>query len=268
MQVGLSTASFYPLIYNEQAVEEIGRLGIRDCEIFLSTYSEYTKEFGEELYRRVRHWGLRVHNVHTLSTQFEPQLFARVPRQRADALGFFRRVLAIGQRLGAENYVFHGPANLKRTPVIHYNYPFLGERIGELCQVAAEYGMAVAWENVHWCQFCRPEFAAHILEVCDHPGLKFTLDIKQAMQAGCDPLKFIPAMGKRLNNVHLCDFESDGTLRLPGEGGFDFGRLKAALDGAGYKGPLLVEVYASNYQDYAQLGRSVQRMREIFCPGD
>ena len=45
MEIGISTASLFGRMYNEDAVTAIENLGAKVCEVFLETYCEYTEEY-------------------------------------------------------------------------------------------------------------------------------------------------------------------------------------------------------------------------------
>ncbi len=264
MDIAISTASFYPRLLTEDALAKIGELGLRKAEVFLESMSEYRESFGEILEERREEAGLEVYSVHSLCSQFEPQLFAAAERQRRDALEVLKGVFHVARRIGARVYVFHGPANL-RGRRIHYDYERLGRITGELATLAGEFGLKFSWENVDWCYFNHPAFANRLLEKCPHENLAFTLDIKQAMLAGYDPFDFLKAMGNRVVNVHVCDFDQDGKLLLPGRGCFDFHRLKGELSRIGYGGPVVVEVYNDNYRTYDELMECCHRLKRIFA---
>jgi len=120
--------------------------------------------------------------------------------------------------------------------------------------------MVIGWENVYWCQLTKP---GRVLEAREAlPKVRFTLDIKQAMRADCDPIAFVHAMGDRLCNVHVCDWREDGTLCLPGEGMFDFDALFDALRVAKYDGPIIMEPYCKLIGSNEALERSIAFMRE------
>ncbi|MGI6706190.1 MAG: sugar phosphate isomerase/epimerase family protein [Clostridia bacterium] len=263
MDIALSTASFYPSLLTEDALVKIAELGLQKAEVFLESMSEYRENFGEILEERKEEAGLEVYSVHSLCSQFEPQLFAATERQRQDALEVLKGVFRVARMLGARVYVFHGPANIRRRK-IRYDYERLGRITGELANLAGEFGLKFSWENVDWCYFNHPAFANKLLENCPHDNLAFTLDIKQAMLAGYDPFDFLEAMGNRVVNVHVCDFDQDGKLLLPGKGCFDFHRLKAELSRIGYGGPVVVEVYRDNYRSYDELMECCHRLRGIF----
>ena len=44
MEIGISTASLFGRLYNEDAVKAIEELDARVCEVFLETYSEYNED--------------------------------------------------------------------------------------------------------------------------------------------------------------------------------------------------------------------------------
>ena len=49
MEIGISTASLFMRQYNEDAVQTINGLGVGTCEVFLETFREYRREYGELL---------------------------------------------------------------------------------------------------------------------------------------------------------------------------------------------------------------------------
>ena len=54
---------------------------------------------------------------------------------------------------------------------------------------ATQRKIKIAWENVCWCQLTTPERAREIRRLL--PEIRFTLDIKQAMRAGRDPIRCV-----------------------------------------------------------------------------
>lgn len=55
-------------------MQYLDRSGVDVAEVFLSTYSEYTEEFASLLKRNAER--IKIRSVHTLNTQFEPQLYS------------------------------------------------------------------------------------------------------------------------------------------------------------------------------------------------
>ena len=257
MLLGLSTAAFYGRWETEEAAGEISRLPLDCAEVFLQAPSEYTRAFARMT--RERLCGVACTSVHPLGTQFESQMFSRSPRQRRDAFDVFRRVLDAGEELGARVYVHHGRYTPQLAP-LPWNLQANLDVLGLMSEEAAQRGMVVGWENVYWCQLTTPQRALEAAGACGH--VAFTLDIKQAMRAGCDPLAFVEAMGGRLCNVHVCDWDASGRLCLPGEGVFDFDALFSALSAAGYEGPVIAEPYLALITSGEALMRSIAFLRE------
>ena len=106
--------------------------------------------------------------------------------------------------------------------------------------------------------FNTPEFFRRLSEYVD---VKATLDIKQAMQSKIPVEEYINVMGKNLVNVHLCDYFTDGNLTLPGKGSVDFTDLFRKLMAIGYDGPVLMELYARNYDSFDEVKESYEYLQ-------
>ena len=260
MQLGISTAAFYGLFETEEAAGIIADFVPQfDCaEVFLQTASEYERGFAEEVKQRLK--GLPCSSVHPQGTQFENGMYSKSPRQRRDAMDQFRRILDAAALLGATRYVYHGrhTAQLSALP---FNAQLNADVVGILCEEAAGRGMKIAWENVFWCQLTTPDRVTVMRRLL--PQVCFTLDIKQAMRAGVQPADFLPAMGDALCNVHLCDWEADHKLCMPGEGVFDFKAFGSALTKMGYGGPVILEPYSGLISGGDSLRRAAEFLRSV-----
>ncbi len=265
MEIGLSTASYFNKMQIEDAVLDIGAHGVRLCEVFLNTFSEYEPSFVDLLAERLIESNLRVFSVHPMSMQYEPQLFSIHPRQRADALKLYERVLSAGKRLGASCYVMHGPARLfggvKNIELIR-----IAPILVDLTALAADYGIQLTLENVSWCIFNEPEFGVRLRDITGG-SIRHTLDIKQALRSGYEPEDYIRAIGEQIVNVHLCDATKlpAGGVKyvMPGFGGCDFTEMFRLLSEKGYNGPAFVEVYSDMYSDLSQLYESLSLVRQM-----
>ena len=113
MRAGISTASLFLRLYNEDALPLFNEWGVGETEVFLTSFSEYEPTFAEQL--AAKKGNLNVHSVHVLNTQFEPQLYGTHPRVVADANVWLKKAMASAKILGAKYYTFHGIARLKRT---------------------------------------------------------------------------------------------------------------------------------------------------------
>jgi len=256
MRLGLSTAAFYGKWETEEAAAQMSRLPVDCAEVFLQSHSEYSAAFAQTV--REEMGGLACSAVHPLG-HHENFMAQRPPRQKADAFDTFRRILDAGVILGAKTYVYHGRHTPQLNP-LGWNLEWNAEAVEVMCREAAQRGMVIGWENVFWCQLTEP---SRVLEAKRAlPQVRFTLDIKQAMRAGCDPVEFVYAMGNQLCNVHVCDWDEKGNLCLPGEGVFNFDRLFAALDAVGYGGPVILEPYLKLIKSDGALEKSLFFLRD------
>ena len=259
MRLGLTSAAFYGRLETEDAAAKLREFPIDTCEIFLETGSEYSLEFGR--ITREKLGSLPCRAVHAKGTQFESDLFGASKRQRQDAFQTLKGVLDCGLALGAGVYVFHGLPDI-RGGLRPNSIPRLMETVEHIAALAGERNIRLAWENVSWCVLKCPEDAAFLKEAC--PGLSFVLDIKQAIRAGADPFAFLPVMGERLIHIHVMDYDPSGRLCLPGQGVFDFIRLRRELDAMEYQGDVILEPYASHTVDEQALQKSICYLRDVF----
>ena len=70
-------------------------------------------------------------------------------------------------------------------------------------------------------------------------------------------------MGDRLVNIHINDFDAEHSCLLPGEGTMDYVPFFEYLRDSGYDAQVLIEVYAANFKDDAQVRKAVEHLREI-----
>lgn len=250
MEIGISTATFFGKSLTEDSVRLIDDLGIPVCEIFLTTFSEYEKDFVDLL--AARKGGLRVYSIHTLNQHFEPELFNPADRTRKDAEVWFGKAAYAAKTLGAEIYTFHGPARLKPRKRYVLDYPWIAARLRALDAVLKEQGggARIAYETVHWTYFNSPAF---IRELHAHYGVATCLDIKQVMQSQISLDDYLAAMGDSIRNVHLCDYDDSGRLAVPGKGTFDFVSLFRRLVDLGYNGPMMMELYSGDYRNFDEV---------------
>ena len=258
MKLGISTASFFNRVHTESTFDILRQMRVDTTEVFLNTFSEYEKPFIDALVQR--RGTLYVHSVHCLGTQFEPQLFSANARVRNDAENIFRKVCYAGFALGAKFYTFHGPTRLKKRDYV-FDYIKLGNRINQLIDIAQSYGVNLSYENVHWAYGSDPEYFKQLLKQC--PRLYTTLDVKQAMQAGQHPVKFLDAMSGHISTLHLCDVDKAGDTALPGRGKMNFEKFFRELEKRNVNVPALVEVYARDYKDLNELKATYDYIADI-----
>lgn len=258
MEIGVSTATLFMRFFNEEALPILDDLNARVVEVFLESFSEYTEEFGKLLAQRKGR--LRVHSVHVLTTQFEPQLFEANPRSHKDAMNMFEGVLKAARALGATNYTLHGKARYKKG-VRFDDYPFYVDCFNEICVLAKKYGIVVCLENVEWGFYNMPGFFQKIKDSC--PLLMTCLDIKQARVAGVEIDEFIDEMKGRIGTVHLSDIDENGNMCLPGKGVTDYQDLFCKLKKSGFDGDMLIENYKDDFNEVSEISDSLKYLRKL-----
>ena len=261
MQTGVSTASLFLRENNEDALPLLDREGIRCAEVFLTSFSEYDKRFGAFLAERKGQ--VRVHSLHILNTQFEPQLFNMNPRVKADAYAWLKKAMEAGRELGAKHYTFHGIARIKRASRSGEkdNFSAWGKGLAEIDGFCRGYGIDLCLENVEWALYNRPGFFRSVLDYC--PSLSGVLDIKQARISGFPYTMYLTEMAGRISHVHVSDVDNCGKICLPGKGIFDFSELLKRLNGAGFDGPLFIEVYKDDFKEAKELKESCDYLDEL-----
>ena len=256
MLLGLSTAAYYGVLETEEAAARLSEMPIDCAEVFLQSNSEYSADFARVVKKNLG--PIRCTSVHPLG-HHENFLAQRPKRQMEDALEVYRRILEAGEVLGAKTYVYHGRHTPQLT-ALNWNAQWNKEAVSLMCKEANARGIDIGWENVFWCQLTTPQRVLEARALV--PEVRFTLDIKQALRAGQDPMDYIAPMGERLCNVHVCDWNERGELCLPGEGMFDFDQFFSRLGDAGYDGPVILEPYSKLVKGEDALMKSLAFLRE------
>ena len=261
----VSSATYFQRMDLEDIVADLPAHGVSDAELFLNSFCEYEPDFVRLLADRAEKAGLRIHAVHPMSIQFEPQLFSIHPRQFGDAMRLFEKVLQDAVILGAKRYVMHGPPYI-RGVLKNVQFDRISGLLGDLSDTAAGYGVTLCFENVSWCLFQEPDFGKAL---ADRLGdrLHYTLDIKQAFRSGHTPDDYIDAVGPLIRNVHLCDYLKDGSgqfvWKLPGKGCYSFEALFERLRSIGYSGPLTLEGYSDSFRDTDEIFDSYRYLKAL-----
>ncbi len=258
MEIGISTASLFKRQFNEDAVSTLNNIDARVCEVFLGTYSEYTEDFANLL--KERKGDLKVHSIHTLNTHFEPQLFSQSERALKDAYDIFENCLKVANILGAKFYTLHGIARFKKN-ILYNEYEKIAKMMGNVKDFAKSRGIELCLENVEWAYYNHVGFYKEISKYLS--GLKTCLDVKQARISGDSYKDYINEMGDSIKTVHLSDVDENGKIRLPGKGTFDFEDLFKRLNGVGFDGEMLIEVYSGDYGEISEFNESLNYLREL-----
>ncbi|MCL1944509.1 MAG: sugar phosphate isomerase/epimerase [Firmicutes bacterium] len=239
---GVSTASFFGICNNEDCFDFYKQNKVEIAEVFLSSTCEYTIEFAQLL--NSRKGDVVVHSVHSRGMQYEGELLNVSKRVRDDAFELLHNVCKTAQVLGAKFVTFHGPLKLKRHSYIH-NYSKLASGINEVCEVLSKYGLRLSYENIHYGYFDTPEYFERLSTLC--PDLYATIDIKQAIQGGKDPIEFLKQCGDRISTIHLCDVGLDNIPCLPIDGTAKWDAIFNCIVQKGIKAPIMLELYSKDY---------------------
>ncbi len=258
MRIGISTSSFFNKVSTESTFDFLRQMNVDITELFLNTFIEYEKPFVDALIPRKG--AINVHSVHAQSLQFEPLLFNSNARVRADAENLFRKICYAGFAMGAKYYTFHGPFNIKNEKKLKIDYDKLCYRINQLIDIAQGYGVRLSYENVSWTYASNPEFFKQVFSRC--PLLTATLDVKQALKAGINPIKFLNAMEGRVATVHICDYGKNST-QLPGDGKYNFKKFFKELVNRGINAPIFIEAYSRDYNDLNELWDCYNNMKQL-----
>lgn len=251
MRVGISTACFYPHINTEDTLEVIKALGFDICEVFLESEYEMTYDFCKKLKEKAEKLELNIYSIHPFSASFEPFLFDRYSRRRVEMENRFRMVCNAGSILGADCYVFHG---LRKTNE-KVDILEISKNMDNLMDIAENYKVKIAWENVAWCRTSEPDFTKEVLENMDKK-VYFNLDIKQAIRSRHFPYDYIKLYKERIINVHINDGNDRSTCLLPGEGNINLNEIVMHVEAFNKKAPFIIEVYSENYSELEDIKKA------------
>ena len=133
--------------------------------------------------------------------------------------------------------------------------------MGKVKDFAFERGVELCLENVEWAYYNHVGFYKEISKYLS--GLKTCLDVKQARISGDSYKDYIEEMGNSIKTVHLSDVNENGKICLPGKGIFDFEDLFKRLNGVGFNGDMLIEVYSGDYGEISEFTESLDYLREL-----
>ncbi len=177
----------------------------------------------------------------------EPTLMTRDPAARERRLAFYRRVAAMGARLGARVLSFW--AGVDRAPGPD-SREWLLDGVRRTCAAVRAEGLAPALEPepdmavetvAQWHQLRRDLGG-------DAPDLTLDVGHLYAVWEG-EPAAVVAAAAPALRQVHLEDMRRGHHEHLvPGAGDVAFGQILTALQHAGYEGPVCFELSRSSHQ--------------------
>lgn len=257
MNIGISTACFYPNFNTEDTLDIIKSLGFNTCEVFLECEYEISYEYIEMLKKKIDKLNLKINSIHPFSA-YEPFIFDRYPRRKYEMEKKFENTCRACSHLGAKYYVFHGISNMGAEADVDY----IAREMDRLCSIAEGYGIRLAWENVSWCKSSSPEFIKDV-KTRMKKRICFNLDLKQAVRSGISAYDYLKVYGNDVVNVHVNDSDKKSSCLLPGEGNFDFKKLMDYIMDIDKNIPFIIEVYSQNYDEFEQLRISKKYLEKI-----
>lgn len=257
MKLGLSTASFYPL-ETEIALEQIGKMGIKNTEIFFNAECELKSSFIYILGDIIDHYGITVSAVHpTMSLAESFMFFSAYDRRFYEGLKQYARYSEIAAELGAKYIIMHGGKPNGILSDEEYC-----ERYMALNRETTKNGVYVLQENVVHHRSGDIEFLRSMRDILGSDA-KFCLDIKQSIRSGFDPQGLLEEFYPNIHHLHISDHSLAGDCLLPLNGNFNFEGFFKFLNKNQYDGSAVIEVYSSIYKDYSEITASFGGLQKI-----
>ena len=257
MNLGISTASFYPL-ETELALEEVGKAGVKNTEIFFNAESELKDSFIEILLCLKEKYNINITAVHPAMSLAESyMLFSAYDRRYYEGLKQYLRYSEVAKALGAKYLIMHGgkPNGVLNDEEYCQRYMALNYETGQN-------GVTVLQENVVNYRSGDIEFMRSMKNILGDDA-KFCLDIKQCVRCGYLPMDLIEEFYDNIRHFHISDHSVAGDCLLPLKGKFDFKGLFDFLNQKGYEGALMTEVYRYAYKEYDEIFESFRKLREL-----
>ncbi len=242
MQIGVSTACFYPM-YTEEALGELLKTDTPCVEFFINADSELEDAYINELKRRCDDADVQVVALHPFLSGMEGLFFfSGYQRRTLDSREYYKRYYHAAALLGAGGVVFHGAHHMQQISMEQYV-----EYYSPLQDDAKAMGVQLCHENVVRCSGRYPEFFTRMSKLL--PTARYVLDCKQAVRAGVKPIEMAKAMGEGIFHLHLSDHTATQDCLSPGQGEMDFCELFDLIRAQGFDGTAVVELYRNNFKD-------------------
>ncbi len=261
MKIGVSTACLYPLL-TEKALEEVGKSGIRETEVFFNSEGELKKQFVKELAKIKDYYGLNVLSIHpTMSLAESFMFFSAYDRRKDEGLESFKRYGEITAELGAKFVILHGG---KPNGILSDEQYF--ERFCEIGRATAENGGVLLQENVVKFRAGNMDFLKKMNGYLGNDA-RFCLDVKQCIRGGYSPFDAVDMLKNSIKHIHISDNDSQKDCKIPYKGDFSLVDFLKRAETNGFSGDTVVEVYRDAYGEYDELFSSVKKLREIYKNG-
>lgn len=147
------------------------------------------------------------------------------------------------------------------------------EQLQRAADLAAEYGVRIAYEALAWGRFVNTyEHAWDLVQTADRPNLGLCLDSFHILSRSGDVSGFSAIPGDRIFFVQMADAPhllmdllswSRHHRTFPGEGSFDLVGFYRALMATGYDGPLSLEIFSDVYRQTDTPRTALAAMRSL-----
>jgi len=257
MKLGVSTASFYPL-ETEIALDNIGKAGIKNTEIFFNCESELKDSFIDILLDIKSEYGINIASVHpTMSLAESFMIFSAYERRFYEAVEKYRRYSEIAARLGAKYIIMHGgkPNGILSDEEYCERYMILKEN-------CLKNGVTVLQENVAKFRSGDIEFLRSMVDILGKDA-EFCIDIKQAVRCNLEPIEFAKEFLPYTKHFHISDHSLAGDCLLPLSGSFNFKELFSILKENKYQGSMIIEVYSYCYKKFNEIYTSYEKTLDL-----
>ncbi len=257
MAIGVSSACLYPK-ETEEAFLFLAQNGVKKTEIFFNGLSELKPAFIDELINIKEKYGVEITAIHPYASFSEPFLiFSEYYRRFIEAKKIYSEYFDIAATLGAKVVTLHGD-----KPTSHLNIEEYCERYKELYLLAKEKGIMLNQENVANFRSRDVEFIKEMSDILEE-NVSFTLDIKQCIRSGINPIDMVNAMGKKITHIHISDHSYSSDCLLPLRGGFNFKGFFDLMKSQNYKGDYIIEVYNNAYKNPQEIIESYNSLLKI-----
>ncbi len=254
MKIGVSSASFYPL-ETELALQEIGKAGVKNAEVFFNCESELKPSFIDLLTEIKDEYGINIASIHpTCSLAESFLLFSEYDRRFYEGLNKFARYSEIAAQLGAKYIIMHGGKNNGILTDEEYC-----ERYMMLNSETLKNGVYILQENVANFRSRDREFLRSMCNILGDDA-KFCFDIKQAVRSGYDPFEMAEEFASHIMHCHISDHNIGSDCLLPLNGGFNFNAFFNLMAQKGYDGAYVIEVYKNAYKNYDEIFQSFKKI--------
>lgn len=250
MNIGVSTASFYPL-ETEISLENLGKAGVKHTEIFFNAMCELKQSFIDMLIDIKDEYGINIVSVHpTMSLAESFMIFSAYDRRYREAEDEYRRYSEIAAQLGAKYIIMHGGKPNGILSDEEYC-----ERYMRLNEITKENGAQILQENVVRFRAGDIEFLRSMRNILGEDAA-FCIDLKQSIRCGYNPFDLIEEFSDNIKHYHISDHSTASDCLLPFSGAFPFESFFKKLSEKKFKGSSVIEVYRDSYKEYDEIYKS------------